>query len=516
MITSPWNIHYCCSFDSDRAGHFQLVSNHSRCCKNPRDISKTHTLVVYTQRYRLRAMINTFWSTICTVYPACIGGVDQLEFYVGIMLVCTVHRDFSVFVSPEHRRGASVMLVDEEESLKTKLQGKGPVTLHTQEPEPEVIQLDGKGSPMSSIGNSTTSGNTSKSLVQKACIELSTEISAEHNKIVQGKDKENQQDQLLALTIEEEARVANFEKLEADMKAALEKENEEKMEVEKKKLERELRETMEAVIRKQIESEMKQAADKIKATDNITPSKIGGSNRIPETPEVAATPEAATRTDQDNTSHGEDAGPAAQDSSDDDLDIANNYNNTQSNYMNIHDPTDNLDVRAFFWNDLEPFFRQCIEDGDQIILTGDFNSEFKKVREWMLELGLVKGICEKHGYDEAPNTYQRSKKSPIDGIFVSPHLRASAARYLSFGKLMGDHRGLWMDFPVELLFGYNPPSSNFSGARRLKLSDPRVVERYTALLHEACEEHNLYQRMHNLHTHSGFPHAPQDATGSMK
>ena len=92
------------------------------------------------------------------------------------------------------------MLVDEEESLKTKLQGKGPVTLHTQEPEPEVIQLDGKGSPMSSIGNSMTSGNTSKSLVQKACIELSTEISAEHNKIVQGKDKENQQDQLLALT----------------------------------------------------------------------------------------------------------------------------------------------------------------------------------------------------------------------------------------------------------------------------------------------------------------------------
>ena len=97
MITSPWNIHYCCSFDSDRAGHFQLVSNHSRCCKNPRDISKTHTLVVYTQHYRLRAIIHTFWSTICTVYPACIGGVDQLEFYVGIiMLVCTVHRDFSV------------------------------------------------------------------------------------------------------------------------------------------------------------------------------------------------------------------------------------------------------------------------------------------------------------------------------------------------------------------------------------------------------------------------------------
>ena len=181
------------------------------------------------------------------------------------------------------------------------------------------------------------------------------------------------------------------------------------------------------------------------------------------------------------------------------------------NYMNIHKPTDDLDVRAFFWNDLETFVRQSIDDGDQIILTGDFNSEFIEVREWMLELGLVEGICEKHGYEEAPNTYQRSKNSPIDGIFVSPHLRASAAGYLSFGKLMGDHRGLWMDLPVELLFGYNPPSSNFAGARRLKLSDPRVVERYTTRLHEACEEHNIYQRMHNLHTHSNYPHTPQDA-----
>ena len=89
--------------------------------------------------------------------------------------------------------------------------------------------------------------------------------------------------------------------------------------------------------------------------------------------------------------------------------------------MNIHNPTDNLDVRAFFWNDLETSVRQRIDDGDQIILTGDFNSEFKEVREWMLELGLVEGICENHGYDAAPNTYQRSKNSPIDGIFASPH-----------------------------------------------------------------------------------------------
>ena len=226
-------------------------------------------------------------------------------------------------VSPEHRRASGML--DDEESLKTKLQGKGPVTIQTQETEPKVIQIDGKDSPVSSMGNSMTSGNTSKSLVQRACIELS----AEHLKAMQEKENEYQllQDELLAINLEEEKQVANLERLKADMKSALEKENEEKMEEEeKKKLEEELRETMGAVLRKQIEAEMrnKQAADKINATDNITPSKIGGSNRIPQTPEVAATPEAATRTDQDDpfvATPEAMTGPAAQDSSDDEQDV---------------------------------------------------------------------------------------------------------------------------------------------------------------------------------------------------
>jgi hypothetical protein len=208
-------------------------------------------------------------------------------------------------------------MLDKDESIVTKLQGKGPVTIQTQEAEPaKVIQIDGEESQMSSIGNSITSGNTSKSKVDKACIFLM----AEHNKIMQGKDKENQEllHQILQLNIEENT--ANLENLEADLKAALEKENEEKMEVEKKKLEREFRETIEAEIHKKIESEMKQARDKIKATDNITPSKIGFSNKIPEMPEIAATPEAATR-NQDDTSQGDVTGSATHDSSDDELDM---------------------------------------------------------------------------------------------------------------------------------------------------------------------------------------------------
>jgi hypothetical protein len=135
-----------------------------------------------------------------------------------------------------------------------------------------------------------------------------------------GKGKSGALDRILQLEIDEATKEANLKNIEADYKAALEKENEEKMEVAKMKLERELRATLEAEIRKTIELERNQTTDKSKATDNNTPSKIGGSNRIPETPEGADTTEEATR-NQDDTSQGDVAGSAIQDSSDDELDI---------------------------------------------------------------------------------------------------------------------------------------------------------------------------------------------------
>ena len=42
----------------------------------------------------------------------------------------------------------------------------------------------------------------------------------------------------------------------------------------------------------------------------------------------------------------------------------------------------------------------------------------------MAELGTVKAICEKHGYDNAPRTYKRLKDALIDCIFVSAYLKA--------------------------------------------------------------------------------------------
>ena len=49
------------------------------------------------------------------------------------------------------------------------------------------------------------------------------------------------------------------------------------------------------------------------------------------------------------------------------------------------------------------------------------------------------------------------------------------------------------------LFGYNPPQPVYPSARRLKLADPRVVNKYIDILHQSMLEHGLFARMDNVH-----------------
>jgi hypothetical protein len=60
---------------------------------------------------------------------------------------------------------------------------------------------------------------------------------------------------------------------------------------------------------------------------------------------------------------------------------------------------------------------------------------------------------------------------------------------------MSDHRGIWIDIPKFQLFGYNPPEVMTYQARRLKLEDPRVVQRYLDTLFNDMVASNLFQEM---------------------
>ena len=97
-------------------------------------------------------------------------------------------------------------------------------------------------------------------------------------------------------------------------------------------------------------------------------------------------------------------------------------------------------------------------------------------------------------------------------MFASAQISSALSGFLAFGKLDGDHSGLWADIPKMLLLGCKIPPHTSPGARRLKLHDPRTVDKYLTLLHDSMSEKNIYFRMNLLHSQTVYP-LPEELVG---
>jgi len=100
-------------------------------------------------------------------------------------------------------------------------------------------------------------------------------------------------------------------------------------------------------------------------------------------------------------------------------------------------------------------------------------------------------------------------------MFASAQISSALSGFLAFGKLDGDHRGLWADIPKMLLLGCKIPPHTSPGARRLKLHDPRIVDKYLTLLHDSMSEKYIYFRMNLLHSQTVYP-LPEELAGRYK
>ena len=148
-----------------------------------------------------------------------------------------------------------------------------------------------------------------------------------------------------------------------------------------------------------------------------------------------------------------------------------------------------------FWDDLATEVAQWHAAGEQIILMGDWNEPVNSdnLRRWCTVLGLKEGVSSKHSGDPPP-TYHRGRFA-IDGIFVSTTLQIDRSGYLPFGELPGDHRGIWMDVSQSQILGYKMADIPTAKARKLKLQDPRVVQKYLDELHSYFVQHKVYRKL---------------------
>ena len=127
----------------------------------------------------------------------------------------------------------------------------------------------------------------------------------------------------------------------------------------------------------------------------------------------------------------------------------------------------------------------------------------------MLDVTLVDVIATKHGVD--PRTYKRSKDIPIDCCFGSAVLKINKGGYLSFGRLYSDHRGIWIELALKLLLVHKPPPLTFFQTRHLKLSNPRVTNKYLDYLFQSCRANGIFYEMDKLHRRTVYPLTPSMA-----
>ena len=87
----------------------------------------------------------------------------------------------------------------------------------------------------------------------------------------------------------------------------------------------------------------------------------------------------------------------------------------QLTYMVEKTPTRHKLPSPTIWNRPKNWDRKKIEKGHQILLMGDFNSEYTDLTLWMLELVLIDIIAKIHGL--GPRTRKFSRDAPIDCVF---------------------------------------------------------------------------------------------------
>ena len=136
-----------------------------------------------------------------------------------------------------------------------------------------------------------------------------------------------------------------------------------------------------------------------------------------------------------------------------------------------------------FWDDLGKELDNWIQQDEQIILCGDWNTDITNpvISAFMEDRGLQEPILYRHGKSPPP-TYHRGSHS-IDGIFVSPTFLGIKGGYLEFGTTPGDHRGLWIDVPQATIMGYKIPDIPSNPIRRLQVKDPHSRKKYQTTVH---------------------------------
>ena len=155
--------------------------------------------------------------------------------------------------------------------------------------------------------------------------------------------------------------------------------------------------------------------------------------------------------------------------------------------------------RRIMMDDLHEEVVKWKEEGDSIIVMGDFNEDVRNdyCKQWRDNLGLKDVVLERLGENLMPATHIRGSE-PIDSIWTTANIEVKRTIVMSQDEGAGDHRPIMIDIRAESVFGFNIPNTPTMRARKLKHQDPRIVKKYLSILGKFYTRHDFYQMIYGL------------------
>lgn len=164
--------------------------------------------------------------------------------------------------------------------------------------------------------------------------------------------------------------------------------------------------------------------------------------------------------------------------------------------------------RKYFQRDLNEFIRICKTHNESIILVGDFNepmTERSSMARIAMTHGLVDILFQRNSHLSPPSTYARGT-SCLDYALVSPDL-VDAVQYCGYEpfqmRVQSDHRGLFIDFNTQLLFGNDTQPLGPAAYRDFSAKCPSDNSTYISAKHAHLTQQGFFKHLARL---QALPH----------
>ena len=175
----------------------------------------------------------------------------------------------------------------------------------------------------------------------------------------------------------------------------------------------------------------------------------------------------------------------------------------QQAMISISDPNSSMHPRTKFRIDILAFIQKRQRERHDIILMGDFNEAYGADPSGLMHIAstcaLVDVFHQRIGSTQFA-TFSGGR-ARIDYVLMS-HNPATAVRHCGYEppgfRFQGDHRGFFLDFDTDKLFGNTTPILAPPASRNIVSSDRQNCARYVEAKYKYLKDHRWFQRLSSI------------------